>query len=129
MATNENIPEEDSEQNPEEVSEQNPEQVSEQDPENLSEPLSSVEPEEIAKEINPKVGEYWTVKNGKTHFLYSLIVSENPLNVQYFATSVKGQGLRLEDDIWPVFIEDLGRNVSPPTIQQMGRFRKTYQFE
>ena len=32
----------------------------------------------------PKVGEYWTIENGKDQFRYVIIVSEDPLSVNYF---------------------------------------------
>ena len=37
---------------------------------------------EEARKINPKVGEYWTIKNGETQFRYVIIVSEDPLKVK-----------------------------------------------
>jgi hypothetical protein len=32
--------------------------------------------------VNPKVGEYWTIRNGKSQFRYVIIVSEDPLEVK-----------------------------------------------
>lgn len=59
-----------------------------------TEPMLSFELEsslEVTKEIKPKVDEYWTVQIGKANFLYALIVSENPLSVKYFETTVQGK--------------------------------------
>ena len=80
--------------------------------------------------------QYWLVKNGENHFLYSVVVRENPLSVNFFTRppgTVKGDSLHLDDDgpddIWEVFIKDFVRNVPPPTVQAMGKFRKSYRFE
>ena len=32
--------------------------------------------------VNPKVGEYWTIRNGKSQFRYVIIVCEDPLEVK-----------------------------------------------
>ena len=76
------------------------------------------------------------MKNGETHLMYAVAVKEKPLSVNFFNRppgTVKGDSLRLDDDgpddIWEVFIKDFVRNVPPPTVQAMGRLRKSYRFE
>ena len=32
--------------------------------------------------VNPKVGEYWTIRNGESQFRYVIIVGEDPLKVK-----------------------------------------------
>ena len=98
---------------PDEVEENEPEQVEE-----ITSPKKS-----------PKLNEYWKIKNGETNFLYAVIADENPSNiqVQYFVDD-HGQGLRLEEDIWPIFDEDLDQKVSPPEIKNVSKYRKFYNF-
>ena len=84
---------------------------------------------ETIQEKKPEVGDYWTVKNGKTHFLYSIITSTNPLTVKYFEPTVQGKFHCLNDDIYPAFDQDLDKKISPPTIVSKGKFRKFYTFK
>ena len=46
------------------------------------------------------------MKNEK-HSLFSVIVKENPIEVQYFEPSVKGKYHILNEEIFLVYIEDL----------------------
>ena len=82
--------------------------------------------EEIAKEIQiqPKVGEYWTIKSK-----YCVIVNENPLSVQYFDDSVKELCHRLNTDVWPVYSKDLGEKISSPEIERISKSRTNFHFK
>ena len=95
----------------------------------MEEPLPSFsrDDENYSKMSAPKEDEYWTVKNGKNS-LFSVIVNEDPIEVKYFEPSVKGICHILNDEIFPVLIEDLGQKVSPPETIRRGR-RTFYCFE
>ena len=64
-------------------------------------------------------------KNGNTQFPYSIIASENPLSVQYFEPTVKGKCHSLNEDIFPVFPQDMREKVSPPKTVKKGNFINT----
>ena len=68
-------------------------------------PDFDVEVTENTLKENPKLGQYWRVKNGQ-EFLYALIVDENPIVVQYFEPTVKGQYYSLNQRKFEVFNED-----------------------
>ena len=80
-----------------------------------------------ASEIKPKVGEHWSVKNCQN--LYVIIETENPISVKYFQPSVKGEYHRLNDTVYEILTEDLGKKISAPKIKNLGKFRQFYQFE
>ena len=44
--------------------------------------------QENQRDITPKVGEYWVIKNGETSSLYPIIVNEKPLSVNYFEENI-----------------------------------------
>ena len=79
------------------------------------------------QEIMPKLGEYWSVKNSQD--LFVVIETENPLSVKYFQPSVKGEFHRLNDTVYEILAEDLGKKISPPKIKNSGKFRQFYEFE
>ena len=95
--------------------------------------VEDIEPEKVEEitrpKKSPKLNEYWKIKNGETNFLYAVIVDETPFNiqVQYFVDD-HGQGLRLKEDIWPIFDKDLDQKVSPPEIKNVSRSRTFYNF-
>ena len=85
-----------------------------------SAPIDDMEPtfssevddiDESSQNINPELGEYWSVKNGSTQ-LFSVIVDLSPLSVMYFEPTVKGKSLCLNENIYPVFRQDLVKKVS-----------------
>ena len=100
-----------------------PDEVEDNEPEKVEEIIF------ISPKKSPKLNEYWKIKNGETNFLYAVIVDENPLNiqVQYFVDD-HGQGLRFEEDMWPIFDKDLDQKVSPPEIRKVSRSRTYYNF-
>ena len=77
--------------------------------------------------VNPKVGEYWKVKNG-VHSLFVIITNDSPLEVKYFESTVRGSYHCLNDTIYEVFSEDLDQKVPPPKVTQKGR-RTYYSFQ
>ena len=79
------------------------------------------------QEIKPKLGEHWSVKNSQD--LFVVIETENPLSVKYFQPSVKGEFHRLNDTVYEILAEDLGKKISPPKIKNSGKFRQFYEFE
>ena len=44
--------------------------------------VNQTEEQKPDSKVNPKVGEYWTIRNGKSQFRYVIIVSEDPLEVK-----------------------------------------------
>ena len=78
----------------------------------------------------PKIGEYWTIKSGENTFWYSIVVSENPVQVQYFELSAKGKSHKLDEEknIFFVSQDDLGKKVEP-TIEEKGKYRRFYHFQ
>ena len=78
--------------------------------------------------IKPQVDEYWTVKAPRGSFVYAKIIIEFPLSVRYFSLSVKGKSYKLNDEVLPVLLQDLGKKISPPTITKAGRCREYYHF-
>ena len=79
------------------------------------------------QEIKPKLGEHWSVKNSQD--LFVVIETENPLSVKYFQPSVKGEFHRLNDTVYEILAEDLGKKISAPKIKNSGKFRQFYEFE
>ena len=75
----------------------------------------------------PSVGEYWKVKNG-AHFLYAKVSKENPLELQYFSPTVKGNFYSLNENPYSVCLEDLQEKIDPPDTIMKGRHRKFYLF-
>ena len=116
------------------------------EPENDVEPEEDVEPEDDVESdqlfdtedvevfdvsndnIKPQVDEYWTVKAGGGSFVYAKIIIEFPLSVRYFSLSVKEKCHKLNDEVLPVLLQDLGKKISPPTIIKAGRLREYYHF-
>ena len=85
----------------------------------------SEEPENEQKQL--KKGEYWKVRNG-LNFLYSIIVNESPLGVQYFAPTREGKCHILNEAVFNAYFEDLEVKIKPPKIIQKGRCRQYYMF-
>lgn len=79
------------------------------------------------EEIKPNIGEYWSIKNSQS--LYVIIETSSPLTVKYFQPSVKGEYHKLNDTIYEILIEDLGKKVLAPKVKNSGRFRQFYEFE
>ena len=57
------------------------------------------------------------------------IETEHPLSVKYFQPSVKGEYHRLNDTVYEILPEDLGKKISAPKIKNSGKFRQFYKFE
>ena len=106
------------------------------DTEEIAQPLLPLDTEaEFIREINPEIGEYWKVKNGKKgkNFLYSIIVNLDPLEVRFFSLSSQGKSHKLDDESWPIFEGDLDEKITPPKIEEKGRkiegkIRQYYHF-
>ena len=78
--------------------------------------------------IKPQRGQYWKIKNGN-HRIFAVIAEEDPLGVQYFHSSVKGNYHCLNSTIYEVLIEDLDVQVPPPTTVPNKGKRQFYSFE
>lgn len=72
---------------------------------------------------------YLKIRDGKKNFRYSIIVSEDPLKVNYFDLSVKGKCHTLNEKYaWDVYEKDLDEKISEPEINR-GTFRTFYNFK
>ena len=79
-------------------------------------------------QVNPKFGEYWSIKNGQNQILYAIVENENPLAVKYFQPTIRGKSHSLNESIYEASIEDFDKQINPPEIVQKGRNRKYYNF-
>ena len=70
---------------------------------------------------------HWKIRNGNNS-LFALIASENPLTVQYFELSVKGEYYILNDTIFDEYVENLDQKIDKPEIIRKGK-RVFYYFE
>ena len=73
----------------------------------------------------PKAGEHWKVSNGNDH-LFALVTSQDPLEVQYFQPSTKGN-YSLNDTVFLASIEDFEQKIEAPKEVSKGR-RKYFEF-
>ena len=83
------------------------------------------EEEKMFEKEPPKAGEHWKVSNGNDH-LFALVTSQDPLEVQYFQPSTKGN-YSLNDTVFLASIEDFEQKIEAPKEVSKGR-RKYFAF-
>ena len=85
-----------------------------------------VEEEPNVDNERPKIGEHWTINNGQ-HFLFALVTNDNPLEVQFYQPSIKGNH-SLSEAIFEVCLKDFEQKIEAPLVISKGKHRKYYNF-
>ena len=81
--------------------------------------------EKMLEKEPPKAGEYWKVSNGNDH-LFALVTSQDPLEVQYFQPSMKGNYC-LNETVFYASVDDFDQKIEAPKEISKGR-RKYFTF-
>ena len=76
----------------------------------------------------PDVNQYWEISNGRDS-LYGIVIQTNPLMVQYFEPTSRGDAYKLNDMKFEVFSADFVRKIKEPELIAVGRSRVNYVFD